>query len=680
MARPSTTSSNYQSRTFALLCGVAVVVALYAGKAILLPFAIAVLLSFMLAPLADRLERYRIPRSAAVCVVATVVFTALAALSYVVLQQLYDLAYDLPKHKTNIIAKAQAFRASEDGVLERLSTTVEEVQKNLAEEEDAESESDGDPLDDDEATGDTADSGGDVTPEGEAEPEAGAGVLPDTDDTLEAGLVAMADAADGPAERESDLTGNETEGDETQNEEPPQPIPVEVVEQVTARDVARGVLAPLAALGYIALIAVFVIFMLLEREDLRNRLIKLVGGGQLNLTTQAIDDAAGRVSRYLLMQLMINVSYGMVIGVGLYFIGLPNAILWGTLTAILRFIPFLGPWIAAAMPVTLSLAVFPGWSGPLMVAGLFVVNELVSNNVLEPWLYGSSTGISTFGIILSATFWTWLWGPVGLIIATPLTVCFTVMGRYVPQLEFLNTLISDEEVLPPASNVYQRLLALDPEEALEVAEDFLDAHSLGELYDEVLLPALSLAEQDRHRGELDEAKQRFILQTMRELVEDTATRAVGAGEEKRADGGEAAERAFAREQEAVVCLPARDEADEIVGEMLTHLLAERGIEAEVLSTDVLAGEMVERLEEYSSGVVCVSALPPHAATHARYLCKRLRPKLPELKIIVGLWESGGSTRKAQQRLLATGIDSVVTTLSAAAVQLEHAVATQRVVR
>jgi len=251
----------------------------------------------------------------------------------------------------------------------------------------------------------------------------------------------------------------------------------------------------------------------------------------------------------------------------------------------------------------------------------------------------------------------------------------------VPQLAFLNTLISDEQVLPPASHLYQRLLAMDPEEAIEVAEEYLDEHSLEQLCDEVLVPALSLAEQDRHQGELDEAKQRFILRTMRELVDDVGTRTrQGTDEEGASAADRGAKPDVADTGDVVLCLPARDEADEIVGQMLVYLLAERGIDAEVLSTTALSGEIIEQLEKYSARVVCVSALPPHAATHARYLCMRIRPRFRELKILVGLWGTGGSTKKAEQRLLDTGIDGVVTTLAAAVEQIERALSARRVVQ
>src|SRR4029079_17820537 len=296
--------------------------------------------------------------------------------------------------------------------------------------------------------------------------------------------------------------------------------------------------------------------MLIQREDLRNRLIHLIGSPRLNVTTQALDDAAHRVSRYLLMQLIINGLFGLVLGIGLFFIGVPNSLLWGVLAGILRFVPFIGPWIAASIPVALSLAVFDGWTKPFLVLGLFVINELVSNNILEPWLYGASTGISSLGILVSAVFWTWLWGPVGLVMATPLTVCLMVVGRHVPQLAFVNKLLSTQEILPPQDRFYQRLLALDPEEAIEVAEDFLKDHSLEALYDSVLLPALSLAEQDRHHGDLEEPKERLIIDTLRELVDDLGARAQRAAIESSDTSSQPSVTPIQTNDLSVVCLPA----------------------------------------------------------------------------------------------------------------------------
>ena len=257
------------------------------------------------------------------------------------------------------------------------------------------------------------------------------------------------------------------------------PMPVEIVNGLSAQTVAQSVLGPIISpVGTAAMVVVFVVFMLIERENLRNRIIHLIGSRQLNVATQALDDAASRVSRYLLMQLIVNSAFGFVIAVGLFFIGVPNPLVWGILATVLRFLPYIGPWIAATIPIVLASAVFQGWTRPLLVLALFIANELIANNLIEPWLYGASTGISTMGILVSAVFWTWLWGPVGLVMATPLTVCLVVMGRYVPHMSFLHTLLSDEEVLSPDARFYQRLLAMDPEEATDIAEEYLhDARS-----------------------------------------------------------------------------------------------------------------------------------------------------------------------------------------------------------
>ena len=324
------------------------------------------------------------------------------------------------------------------------------------------------------------------------------------------------------------------------------------------------------------------------------------------------------------------------------------------------------------MPIAISLAVFNSWSEPTLVVGLFIINELVTNNIIEPWLYGSSTGISTIGILAAAVFWGWIWGPVGLVMATPLTVCLTVVGRYVPQLAFLNTMLSDQDALPPQARFYQRLLALDPEEATEVAEEYLTTSSLAELYDTVLLPALSLAEQDRHQGALDEAKQQFVHQTTREIVEELGERIKKAATENEKGSESEIIAVEPRGQKAsILCLPARDEADEIAGLMLTQLLEQRGVMARVVSTQTLTGEMIEQINAQSIAIVCVSALPPLAATHARYLCKRLRPKFPQLELIVGIWQTRAISKKTQERLAATGINKLVTTLGEAASELEH---------
>jgi len=614
-------------RAFILFCAVIIVAALYFGRDVLLPLALAILLSFLLSPVVTRLEKWMLGRIPSVIIVVVIAFGIVATLSYVLLLQAYEVANQLPEYKDNIVAKIESFQGRESGVVRRVSDTIDDVRSKVL----------------------------------QKTPAAGAD---------------EADVSSPNATLTERLRGD-PDNSASLPEKPSRPVPVEIIDEFSAQQIAQNVLGPvISPLATAGLVVVFTVFMLIERENLRNRVIHLIGSRQLNVTTQALDDAAYRVSRYLLMQLIVNSAYGVVIAVGLFFIGLPNAFLWGVLTAVMRFVPYIGPWIAATLPIALSLAVFEGWTQPILVLALFIFNELVSNNVIEPWLYGSSTGISTMGILVSAVFWTWLWGPVGLVLATPLTVCLTVIGRYVPQLAFLNTLLSDEEVLPPEARFYQRLLALDPEEAADVAEEYLQENSLESLYDRVLLPALSLAEKDRHHGDLDEAKERFILTTMRELVDELGDKAKLVANAAPEDGDSSPSGASNSPELSVLCLPARDEADEIAGAMLAQLLQAKGVRVVLLSGQSLSGEMVLQVSEQEAGVVCVSALPPLAATHARYLCKRLRAKFPTLKIVVGLWQSG-STKKAQARLVQIGIDQFATTLAEATQHLVQIVGSQR---
>jgi predicted PurR-regulated permease PerM len=606
----------------ALLSGTALIALLYFGREILLPFALSILLSFVLVPTVERLEKWRIRRIPAVLSVVTFAFIAVAIVATILAHQVYDLAYDLPNYKGNIIAKAQAFQTDQDGVWKRASDALEDVRLRLTRRHEQVSLGDG-------ASSHEASSSDEIS-------------------------VLKPNSHQRTLEPDSGNT--------------PEPIPVEIVTGLSGSDILQTILGPLVApITSSAMILVFVIFMLLEREDLRNRFIQLVGAGQLNTTTKAIDDAASRVGRYLRMQLIVNSVYGLVIAIGLFAIGLPSAFLWGALAAALRFVPFVGAAISAALPIAISLAVFDGWTRPSLVVALFVANELVSNNVLEPWLYGSSTGISTIGILASTVFWAWLWGPVGLVMATPLTVCLTVVGRYVPQLSFLNTLVSESSGLSPSARLYQRLLAMDPDEAIEVADEYLESSSLEDLYDKVILPALHLAELDRHHGDLDETREKFILQTLREIIEELGTRAAVKAESDEPNASSLGENDSSA---PVLCLPARDEADELVAMMLVQLLERKKISAQVRSTAVLSGEIIDQIASESVRIVCISALPPLAVSHARYLCKRIKLKAPSVTIVVGQWQSTGTTIKSQQRLLEAGMNKRVLTLVDAINELE----------
>ncbi len=427
-------------------------------------------------------------------------------------------------------------------------------------------------------------------------------------------------------------------------------------------------------LGLVGIVVILVVFFLVRREDLRDRFIRLAGKSQATLTTKMLEDAATRVSRYLTMLFLINASFGIAVGIGLFLIGVPNAILWGILTASLRFVPYIGTWIAAVAPIGLSMAISTGWLAPSLTLALFVALELLCGNVLEPWLYGKGTGISGVAVLVAAVFWTWLWGIAGLLLATPLTVCLLVIGKHVPQLSFLHILLGNEPVFEPKRRVYQRLLAGDQEEATEVIDAELENRPLVEVYDTLLIPALALAETDWHRGELDEARHKFILQSLKEMInerdEDQPETPAREGEAKEAivasEGGQ---------QPRILCLPARDEADEIAAMMLAQLLATRstGCLGECLVQSVsftaTANEVFELLQRRTPDVVCISATPPAAVMHARHLCKLVRGRFPRVHVVVGLWDAQGDLSKARTRIGTGSATHVVATLAEAISQV-----------
>lgn len=437
------------------------------------------------------------------------------------------------------------------------------------------------------------------------------------------------------------------------------PVTVEVkAPKPTAWQVARRTLGPLLGpAGTGGIVVILVLAMLFKREDLRDRFIKVISGGQLNRATEAVDDAGRRISRYLVMLLIVNVTYGLPIGIGLYFIGVPNPLLWGLLATLLRFIPFLGPWIAALFPVALAFAVDPGWSKLILTVALFLVIELVSNNLVEPWLYGASTGVSPVAVIAGALFWTWLWGAIGLFLCTPLTVCLVVMGKYVPGLKAISDLFGSEPVLEPHARFYQRMLAMDSEEMLRLAEEFVETHDLVAFYDQVMVPALIMAEEDRQTGRLAEMRQQFIVQNSRELIEDLGERECV---KRNVDAAGPAE---------VLCLPARDDADEIAALMLVQALRAEGVPADLASPTLLPEQCEKLLQAGTARTVVISALPPAALAPARRLCRKLKQSCGSIPVIVGLWTPNSAGTEISQRLAAARPDSVVTTLKGAVQQV-----------
>ncbi len=448
------------------------------------------------------------------------------------------------------------------------------------------------------------------------------------------------------------------------------PVPVEIQRSpLSPLGMVPKILGSLAGLVITAIIVVvFVIFMLLQQEDLRDRVIRLVGAGQLNATTKALDEAGERVSRYLVAQLIVNVAFGIPAGVALYFLGVPNPLLWGMLAALLRYIPYLGIWIAAVMPAAVLFAIDPSWLKPFSVFGIYFGIDLMMYNFVEPLVYGNTTGMTPLAILVAAVFWTWLWGAVGLLLATPLTVCLAVLGRYVPSLRFLGVLLSDEPVLTPEKRFYQRLLAADVEEAAEIAEGFLKDKPLEELYDRVIIPALGLAEEDRRSGRLDDEQEQFVFHNARVLVEDMGTHAEEIAAKENKTRPPDAEHAHVPAGVEVLSLPARSDADEIAALMLAQLLNARGIRTQTASASALASERLEKVQEEKIRLVCVSTVPPDGRLHIRYLCKRLREQFPELKIVATMLAHGGSP-ELKQREPKVPADEIALTLAEAVTEV-----------
>ncbi len=479
-------------------------------------------------------------------------------------------------------------------------------------------------------------------------------------------------------EDELSSSANSNPGSKKPITAPAKPLPVQVVTPTNAISSIENIFGPLAN---VILVTIFTIFMLLGREDLRDRFIRLAGGKRsstMSQATQALDEASRRINRYLFLQLVVNVCYGVIIGTALYFIGIPNAALWGLCAAIFRFLPYIGPPLAAAMPVLLSLAVFAGWQHALITVALFAVLELLVSNFIEPLLYGAHVGLSALAILVAAVFWTLLWGFPGLVLSTPLTVCLVVLGRYSPAFSFLNILLGDEPVLEPHAQYYQRLLSLDQAEARQIAVQYCKDKPLEELYGSVVIPALSLAEQDRHRDQLDKHTENYIFQSTLEIVEELAESIEApsyrhftpdTGSLFPIEPGSGDTLVAKSRSVSVLCIPANDTADEIVALLLCQLLERRGFATQSIPVAAIA-HMLDTITENKPDVVCISALPPFAIDHARALYSAVRAKFPGQNQIVCLWHSDGDPAKTAARFRLAPNDGLLTTLSEVLQRLE----------
>jgi predicted PurR-regulated permease PerM len=600
---PSSSSARSSSSTRTAAILVVGIALLYLAREILIPLAFAITLTLILAPAVAWFEKIlRLSRVPSVLLVMILAMAVAGSVSFVIFNQLVGIADDLPVYRKNIDQKIEAMRRPGKSALQRAAESVKELSGALS-----------------------------GAPAGPAQP------------------------APNPADRLNRRNASDAGG----------PTPVQVIEPPVGelqyvRDLIQPFLAPLAMLG---ITLVFTVFLLIELTDLRNRIFRLAGLSRLNVMTQALEDAAQRVSRYLALQITVNVAFGILFGTGLYLIGVPYAALWGGVAAILRMVPYLGSAAAALSPFLLALAVFDRWGPPLLVLVLFGALEVVTANLIEPWLYGTQLGISSLALLLTAVFWATLWGPAGLILSTPLTVCLVVLGRYIPQLSFLHVLLGDQQVLAPEAQVYQRLLAMDDQEARAAADRYLGQYSLVQLYDSVMIPVLSLVEQDRHKGALPPSREEFLLLSVREMLAEFSERTpkipIENGAAPRGTPAGISDAPRGR----VICLPANDEADEIAAAMLTQLLQQAGHAALSFPLEESLLYTIGMVQPGEADLFCISAVPPFAFARAKALSGQLQLRFPRTKILVGVWGFTGDPERALRRFEPSSPNKLVTTLA-----------------
>jgi predicted PurR-regulated permease PerM len=410
-------------------------------------------------------------------------------------------------------------------------------------------------------------------------------------------------------------------------------------------------------LAYAGLVIVLVIYLLISREDIRNRVLRLVGEGRITVTTKAIDEAAQSLSRYLLAQLTVNASFGLFIGCGLWLLGLPYAVLWGVCAGFLRYVPFVGPWLAALLPLSLSLVTANGWLQPLTIIALFVVFELLANLVAEPLLYGQSMGVSPVALLVAIAFWAWLWGGMGLVLAVPLTVCLVVLGKHVARFKFLDILLSDEPALTAEAHFYQRLLARDQDEASDLVHERLGEMPLDQLADEVLIPCLVFARRDYEAGLISAPELESIVAMVGEIAEELGPLPVA---EAGAEEGSKLK---------ILACAARDHADEAALELFQRLIELKGCTIQTVAPDRLVSEIIAIVADERPSIVCIASLPPGGLAHTRLLCLRLRSRFPKLKIVVGRWALRSQVEKNRSQLIAAGADHFGVTLRETSTQL-----------
>jgi predicted PurR-regulated permease PerM len=542
----------------------AIIAALYLGRDILIPVALAVLLTFVLLPLVRRMESWGLKRVAAVILTVVVASLITGGVAYLVGKQVLDLSLRVADYRDNLRTKARALRESGEGPVSRLASTIKELKQELS------------------------------TTHPATEPSRTTVVV------------------DPPIKSE--------------------PVKVELVQEgPDITEIAAGLASPLMVpLAGAAITVVLLIFLLLDGDDFRSRLVSLAGIRRISLTASASSEIAERIGRYLRAQLLINLLYGTMLGVGLWAIGLPNALLWGVLGFVVRFIPYIGPWLAAVLPTLLSIAVFPGWSRTLGVVGLCIGVELITNLLLEPWLYGASAGISTLGVVIAAVFWAWVWGPVGLVVAVPITVCLVVAGKYVPQLSTLHHLFGSDVDVPQVVRLYQHLLARNADAADDILEEATQDTPLADVCDHLLLPLLSELKRDLASGVIDAAQADAVIETL-----DFTLPAAANFDGKSKDP-------------LVMCIAGQNSVDQCAARLLAAACKARGIPADALPGGLLTSEEVERTQASGASHAVVVQVPPVSHVHSRRLLMALAARLEGVDVVNLCYDDSHPQSAAQQ--------------------------------
>ena len=583
--RPPATDSLTPKFMMAVIAAV-VVCGLYFGRPVLMPLALAVLMSFAIAPLVGLLRHLKLGHFPAVILSLVLALVILSAVGTFVGSQFAGLAADLPRYQTNIGHKIQSIRgASGHGTIARLNQTLE----------------------------------------------------------------ALADQITGAREPQAQASAPQAE----------KPVPVEIRRQSVAPwEVAQTILGPLLEpLATLALVLVFVAFIMLQKDDLRDRFVRLAGSRDMQRTAVALDEAATRLSRYLALQTIINACFGCTIGIGLWLIGIPNAGLWGLMGMMFRFVPYVGVPIAFLFPAFLAVAVDPGWSMLIWVMALFGGVEAIIGQMIEPFVYGRSMGLSAVAVVVAAVFWTWLWGPMGLLLSTPLTMCFVVFSRHVESLKFLDVMLGDQPALRFEESLYLRMLADDPDEAADEAEGFLRAKSLSAYYDEVAARALMLAQRDVDRGVLDPLRQTRIRDAIKGLIVNLADR-----KDEAALGADLPASWREASREPVLCVAGRGPLDEAAALLLVDMLGKYGITARVVSSDETSATNIRELFCEGVQLTCVSYLEPGTFKNARYQVRRLRKRMPDVPVMALFWGLAADNTRFLDGIEATECDIVTTGL------------------